>query len=300
MPVTILPNFIIAGVNKAATTSVFQYLSHHPEVCCSSDKETNYFLPLKYGKTLLPIDVYKKQFRTFKNQKYVMEASPLYFYGGSLIATTIKNTVQKDCKILIILREPVSRLISFFFAKKKSLELEKNLSFSNYIDMCMNMQEKEILLEENNKFTGIFYGCYINYIKDWFTVFGNNLKIAFYDNLNSNPQLFMKELCNWLEIDGGYFDNFGFEIENRSFLYKSRFLQKMAIEINYGTSRFWRKNPALKKWVRKYYFKLNKSEKQEEPDKESLNLVSSLYYPYNRQLNTFLVEKGICNLPSWL
>ena len=36
---------IIAGVNKAGTTSLFVSLSTHPDVAPSSIKETGYFLP---------------------------------------------------------------------------------------------------------------------------------------------------------------------------------------------------------------------------------------------------------------
>ncbi|RMF23048.1 MAG: sulfotransferase, partial [Cyanobacteria bacterium J083] len=37
------PNFVIAGVQKAGTTSVYNYLSQHPEVYMSPVKETNFF-----------------------------------------------------------------------------------------------------------------------------------------------------------------------------------------------------------------------------------------------------------------
>lgn len=37
-----LANFIIAGTEKAGTTSVFTYLSTHPSVCGSAVKETDF------------------------------------------------------------------------------------------------------------------------------------------------------------------------------------------------------------------------------------------------------------------
>ena len=40
---------IIAGVNKAGTTSLFVSLSTHPDVAPSSIKETRFFLPARYG-----------------------------------------------------------------------------------------------------------------------------------------------------------------------------------------------------------------------------------------------------------
>jgi hypothetical protein len=40
-----LPNLIIGGVHKAGTTSVFTYLSMHPDVCGSSTKEIGFLCP---------------------------------------------------------------------------------------------------------------------------------------------------------------------------------------------------------------------------------------------------------------
>ena|ERR1051325_529510 len=84
-----LPNFIIAGVNKSGTTSVFQYLHGHPQVCCSLDKETGYFLPLRYNQSLEPIRIYHEQFADCNNKKIITEATPGYFYGGMKLAQGI-------------------------------------------------------------------------------------------------------------------------------------------------------------------------------------------------------------------
>ena len=121
MPKNNLPNFIIAGVNKAGTTSVFQYLNGHPQVCVSRDKETGYFLPYRYGQKGEPIEKYTEQFLDHKNEKIIVEATPGYFFGGFPLAIAMHDTVQQDCKVLIILREPVSRLVSFYRAKKNHL-----------------------------------------------------------------------------------------------------------------------------------------------------------------------------------
>ena len=164
----------------------------------------------------------------------------------------------------------------------------------------MNLPEQEIKKRENNKFTGISSGYYINHIEDWFNVFGKNLKICFFDDLNADPKKFMKELCQWLEIDFGYFENFNFEIENKTYAFKNRLIQKMAVTVNMGAARFWRKNPALKKWIRKQYFKLNKSDKKEIFDKETMEFAVSLYKSYNEKLKLFLLNKGITNIPDWL
>jgi hypothetical protein len=297
---SLLPNFIIAGTNKAGTTSLFQYLKDHPQVCNSRDKETGYFLPFRYGKQAEPIEKYTEQFADYKGEKIIMEATPGYFYGGLPLANALQNTVQQNCKILIILREPVSRLISFYKAKKKSLELDKNLDFNFYVNACLNLPESEIKKRENNKMTGISSGYYVEYLDDWMNVFKNNLKITFFDDLHSDPKKFMIVLCNWLEIDAGYFKDFNFEIENKTYQYKSKVIQKMAVTVNIEAARFWRKNPEMKKWIRRQYLKINQSDEQEMLDQETLNFVTSLFKPYNLRLKQFLISNGFNNLPKWL
>jgi hypothetical protein len=53
---------IIAGVNKAGTTSLFVSLSTHPDVAPSSIKETSYFLPPRYGEPLASASVWEGYF----------------------------------------------------------------------------------------------------------------------------------------------------------------------------------------------------------------------------------------------
>ncbi len=108
-----LPNFIIAGVNKAATTSVFMYLSQHPDICPSSIKEVQYFLPVRYrADQLPPIEEYLQYFNHCGQEKYRMEATGKYFYGGQKTARIIKDTCG-DINILLTFRNPVDRLFSF-------------------------------------------------------------------------------------------------------------------------------------------------------------------------------------------
>jgi hypothetical protein len=62
-----LANLIIAGINKAGSTSLFHYLSAHPDVSGSIDKETCYFLPLLYSESLAPIAEYEAQFEQLQD-----------------------------------------------------------------------------------------------------------------------------------------------------------------------------------------------------------------------------------------
>ena len=58
---------IIAGVHKAATTSLYEYFIRHPEVCAGKKKEIHYYTPLRYGNKLDDLKKYEKK---FTNQEY--------------------------------------------------------------------------------------------------------------------------------------------------------------------------------------------------------------------------------------
>src|SRR3954453_7759178 len=80
---------LIAGVNKAGTTSLFVSLSEHPRVAPSAVKETRFFLPARYGKTVPPEDVYDQYFTVLPDTRARLEATPSYFYGGGSLARVI-------------------------------------------------------------------------------------------------------------------------------------------------------------------------------------------------------------------
>ena len=73
---------IIAGVNKAGTTSLFVSLSTHPDVAPSSIKETSYFLPPRYGEPLASASVWEGYFAHAGERAVRLEATPSYFYGA--------------------------------------------------------------------------------------------------------------------------------------------------------------------------------------------------------------------------
>src|SRR5690242_13037086 len=85
-----LANFIIAGTEKAGTTSVFTYLSAHPSVCGSIVKETDFFRDSYTGDHPKDIAKYAHFFeRCASNSPIVMEASPGYLGCGEQVAIRI-------------------------------------------------------------------------------------------------------------------------------------------------------------------------------------------------------------------
>lgn len=302
-----LPNLIIAGVVKGGTTSLFSYLSSHQEVCSSAVKETCYFHTYRYGQpdsryrqSTNPFIQYQRYFSHCQNQKYIMEATPGYFEGGSTLAKEIKRQLGNDVKVIVILREPINRLISFFKFNKSMLELSKELSFDEYINNCQSLPISEKLKQENNKYWGIDGGFYSNYLEDWFEVFDDSLKVLFFEDFIDDTRITLEYICDWLNIDGSVFDSYDFGIENKTVGYKYKILQNIAIFLNSKSEIFFRANPQVKKNLRDFYYFINGAKRKEEISQNTIDYLQDIYAPYNRRLSEQLLYKGYKNLPEWL
>ena len=64
---------------------------------------------IKMGEKLANIDKYENAFSGYSNQKYAMEATPGYFYGGKKVSDKMKDLLPNS-KVIIVLRDPVQRL----------------------------------------------------------------------------------------------------------------------------------------------------------------------------------------------
>ena len=103
----IIPNFLIGGPPKGASTSLNFYLKQHPEIFTSPVKQTRFF-SVHYDKGK---DYYlNTYFSGVTNQKMVGEATPTYFLLP-FVAKRIKE-YNPDMKIIFCLRNPVERTFS--------------------------------------------------------------------------------------------------------------------------------------------------------------------------------------------
>ncbi|WP_420630011.1 sulfotransferase domain-containing protein [Candidatus Leptofilum sp.] len=296
-----LPNLIIAGVNKAATTSLYAYLATHADICASPIKEVQYFLPLRYGKKLSDIEAYSQHFSECSEQKYRLEATGGYFYGGYPVAEAIQATLA-DPKIILVFREPINRLFSFYKFKKSTLELPDSITFEEYIDQCQALPQEERKRRENNVYWGIEGGFYANYVEAWLNTFhDDNLKILFFEDIKKDTLGTLIELCHWLHLPHENFTNsLVFSTENKTVHYKNRFMQKAALTINWYGEKFWRTHPKIKRALRSTYYKFNGQAHTEQIAPDTRARLEALFHPHNQKLAHILRKKKDLTLPNWL
>lgn len=293
---------IIAGVNKAGTTSLFMYLSIHPEICPSRVKETQYFLPLRYGiEELEPINKYLDYFSHCNQARYFLEATPGYYYGGRRVAQTIKNMLGPT-RIILMFRDPIDRMFSFFKFRKSMLELDRSLTFDQYIILCESLPPVERIKRENNAFWGIEGGFYSKYLLDWLDVFGEDqVRIFFFENFIKDPKSVLLSICHWLDIEyDKYLRELILSVENRTINYKNYYIQKLALILNWQLEAFWRQHPHIKRTLRKMYYFFNGSKSDDSISPEARKHLEAVFHPYNKDLVKVLIKFGIRDLPDWL
>ena len=293
------PNLFVAGVPKAGTTSLFHYLALHPDVFPSSRKEPGFFHPFKIKDMDKNLEAYKKFFAGYSAQRYVMEATPGYFYGGKESADAINN-FSPESKIIIVLRNPVQRLFSFYKYKKSLGHIDGNLNFGSYINECKKVSDNQSIKKENYDFWAIVGGNYASLLTEWYNVFGNRLKVFFFDDMVKDEPKFIEEICKRLDLDKSEIDDSRTKVQNKSMIYRSKGLQRVATSFDRMFSGVWYYLPWIK-WPFSGIYNLLNAKPNTETIPDSLKTELTQYYQSDLQkTREILKERQIENFPGWL
>jgi len=123
------PNFIIIGVDKGGTSSLYDYLIQHPQIKPCVVKEPNYFAMyydrgMSWYKSCFPTQFSKK------NNFITGEASTQYYWYPHT-AQRIKNSFP-NIKLILLLRNPIDRAFSHYNMNVRGAK--EDLTFEDAID----------------------------------------------------------------------------------------------------------------------------------------------------------------------
>lgn len=176
-------DFIGIGVQKAATSWIFQCLLEHPEIKVGKEKEVNFFnFKYQFG-----YHWYHKifQFGDWKTGEF----STLYFWDKN-VPERIYN-YRSDIKLILCLRNPVERAYS-----QHQHEVRRGRVTDDLLDF-------DIAIKSNPSY--IDQGFYANHLKNYFAYFKNEqIFICFHEDITSNPEQVLKELYKFLEVDEAF------------------------------------------------------------------------------------------------
>ncbi len=195
------PNFLIIGAAKSGTSSLYEYLSKHPQIVPSLHKEINFF----HQKFHLGLPWYYAHFANLSQSANLLtgEASADYLYHP-IACQRIYNFLPK-VKLITILRNPIDRGISHYYMAKKNGEEKRDLAtvIQAEIAVLRNLPQGFNSIANQLK-TGSYYfqsGLYIYFLAPWLAKFGQDrLLILDYEDLKNYPADTMGKIYQFFDI----------------------------------------------------------------------------------------------------
>jgi len=221
-----IPNFLIAGSQKGGTTALADYLFRRKDVCgprarkgfSYTGKEAHFFdEPQQMARGLAHYEsLFAHCSPDEKRHKIVLDATPKYMLYHENIYKVYEEA-NTTVKILFILREPVSRDLSWYNhllretkkAQPPSWVAEEGMYRHSSNNNTRSTQEVKTfeeyalshLLPSIRSSRPTNRGLYAHWLKPWLELFDRRqIFIASYDDLQRDPSDFLRRLHAFLEL----------------------------------------------------------------------------------------------------
>ena len=196
-----LPTFIVIGVAKAGTTSLYRYFDQHPDVFMYPEKGTNYFgyedardwkwadegePPLLRHFRVETFEEYEAAFAGASGETAVGEVSPQYFRSPT--AAERIHSHLPDVQVIVSLRNPAERAFSGYLMRIRRGEPVKSPS-------------EDLSADSSHVREGFYY----RRMKRYFDVFPREqIKVLLFDDFRRDPAQVMNELFSFIGVDPGF------------------------------------------------------------------------------------------------
>ena len=191
-------DFMIIGAMKSGTTSLAHYLSRHPEICFSKEKEPGFFS--KYENWEKKINSYHALFNASPGQK-LGEASTMYTMRMDY--PNVSDRLYKynpNLKLIYILRDPVQRIISHYahrYVRKRIKSSPENevTADSSYLDRSKYFYQISPYLDRFPR---------------------KNILFIIFEQFIEAPTRTMRNVSSFLGIDESFYNQIEFKAQNSS------------------------------------------------------------------------------------
>lgn len=233
------PNTFLIGVQKAGTTTLNNWLSQHPQVYgYNSLKDIPLFVKFPQAEALNKRLLLETP--AYNQQAIVLHSAVNYIFYSPLLQQLAQK--QSEAKLILILRNPVSRAISSYFYFKKMLRENRDIETA----LLYQPKKKFEITRDNNDFTYIEHGFYYEQVKNCLDLFSRQqLLVLDYDDLKNKPVELLKTVFNFLHIDEDFQPNL--EAKNITGELKSKFLQQKILKKS--SVRRWIVNNLINLWL---------------------------------------------------
>ncbi|MEN8444076.1 MAG: sulfotransferase domain-containing protein [Cyanobacteria bacterium J06555_13] len=197
-----LPNALIIGVQKSATTWLSKRLSQHPDIYMVPG-EVHYFDHV--SKFARGLDWYASLFKDATNESVRCEKSGAYFW------TTCTEVIEEpqnkperikqllpEAKLMVVLREPVSRAISGWNHNVRSGTISPALD----INKIFSPEYADVVRQHGILTRGLYYQQMSDYLEHFDS---DQILVLFFEtDVLINPMAGLRKAARFLEIDSSY------------------------------------------------------------------------------------------------
>ena len=197
------PNLFIVGAAKSGTTSLHNYLNQHPDIFMCNPKEPHFLINDEIGKERISIGVFSEGeyinlFLPGKEKKYRGESSVMYLMFPDIVIPKINKQFGKDCKIIIMLRNPIERAYSGFQHVKRYNIKEKCHDFKSAWNISEERYFSNLEMTPASRYKEL--GLYYKQVKSYLDGI-RNVHIVFYDDYKNDLQSEMNKIFDFLDIN---------------------------------------------------------------------------------------------------
>ena len=277
-----LPNAIIAGAPKCGTSSLYFWLSAHPEVKASMVKETFFFADEvnRFNRNANIIEHSLQEYSSYflskkpNQEKIRLEATAPYIYFENALNHIPK--LPSNPKVIFVLREPSARLYSQY-------------RFERFRTKRIQMTWEEYSKSDKLK----LHGDYEYYLNKWVESIGKDrIYVCTFESLVSDPKECIRDMSSFLGIDSIFYDNYDFIQHNETVAIKNKFIHRLGLILQRYVPH------GIQEKILPFYLRINsgKMPSKDPSDKEILKSVKSDYQDSILRLKELFPN---LNLESW-
>lgn len=239
---------IVAGGYRCGTTSVFSHLAAHPEIDPSLIKEPAFFFSLRLNEN--PQVSYPKgheawaylsMFRRSK-ARVLLEGTSNYLNDPGSAARIAR--ALPGAKVVLLLREPVARLVSWYRFLRLQGNLAADVSFEQWIET--QLADPRATEARPYPLQAVDHCRYARYVADYLRVLGRDRVLTvWFDDLLSSPKATLQRIATFAAIDPSFYDRYEFRRENESMQIRRKRSFALYRKLHRGLCRLLRPWPRL-------------------------------------------------------
>ena len=210
-------NLFSIGAMRAGSTSLYHYLSQHPDIFIPHVKEPGFFAAEKARKNVFKGcqsdgDLKKLNPSPNKGRYHTKEAYESLYFGKDefeywadcshyLNHPEVAELIYQynpQAKILISLRDPTERIYSEYMLYARRGTVSE--SFSDFVEkMLVKHSDGTVTIDEKSRLNK---GLYHKLVSPWLSHFSDSqVKIVLIDDLKANTSAICQEIYAWLCVD---------------------------------------------------------------------------------------------------